>query len=90
MIRDHYETRWGSIELVRATLALLDDALRDDPALVAEVPYRLQVAGQRLVVAEVAGHRFHDHRGDFRVPVKNAAEGVGVVPARDEYVLGRP
>ena len=35
MIRDHYETRWGSIELVRATLALLDDALRDDPALVA-------------------------------------------------------
>ena len=29
VIRSHYETTWGSVELVRATLALLDDALDD-------------------------------------------------------------
>lgn len=35
LIRDHYQTRWGSIELVRATLALLDAALVENPAWVA-------------------------------------------------------
>ena len=35
LIKEHFETAWGSVELCRATLCLLDAALRGDPAAVA-------------------------------------------------------
>ena len=56
LIGPHYETKWGSVELVRATLALLDDALKGDPALVAFASETcVPVADPRAVAALLDG-----------------------------------